>query len=156
MKRGCRSNERSGWMEMREKKLIELYAFAVRYARAYRNQFVEVDDLAHEMMLAVLKTRWRGGAYATRIMRNRFLDLARRGKLERVHSVPFESPEVQNKFVSDLAQIEAGIEVSHLMEQLPRKQASVLIRFMQGGSTGVSRMTVHRYIKQARELVNSK
>ena len=142
-------------MEMRDKKLIALYAFAVKYARSFRNSFVEVDDLAHEMMVAVMQSRWKDDAYATRVMRNRFYNLIRRGKVERRFNVPFEAPEVQNKFVTEEERWDARIEISCLLKKITPKKAKVLMSVMQGKATGVSRMTAHRYLKQTRELVIS-
>ena len=140
---------------IREKKLIELYAFACKYARSFRNTFVEVDDLAHEMMLAVMKARWKDDAYATRVMRNRFYDLARRGKIERGYSAPFDSPEVQNKSVTEDVRWDARIEVDCLLKRVTHKQAKVLMSVMQGKVSGVSRWTEHRYVRKARELAIS-
>lgn len=142
----------------REKKLIELYKFAVKYARSFRNTFVEVDDLAHEMMLAVLKARWRDEAYATRVMRNRFLDLARRGKLEREFAVPFESAEVQNGFTSEDRRWDARLTLDLLANLLPALQARILKQFIQGRSTEeirkrerISTKTVYRCMGRIKE-----
>ena len=141
---------------MREKKLVELYAFAIRYAHSFRNTFVEVDDLAHEMMLAVMKARWKDDAYATVIMRNRFYDLARRGKLEREFSVPFDSPETQRAYSLDT--IDANLIVDAMLKVLPKRQSRILNYILQGRSTHeikrrerVSAKTVYRCMNKARE-----
>jgi RNA polymerase sigma factor (sigma-70 family) len=142
----------------RERKLIELYEFAIRYARSFHSAFIEADDLAQEMMLAVMKTRWKSDAYATTVMKNRFLDLARRGKLERGYYAPFDSPEVQRVCSNDYTYVNLTIEGA--LKALPKRQSQILKHVLQGRSTceirrceRVSAKTVYRCIARSRELL---
>jgi len=138
---------------LRENKLTELYKFAVKYARSFRSAYVEADDLAQEMMLAVMKVKWKSDAYATTVMRNRFYDLMKRAKVEREHHVPFDAPEVQSKYVCEDARWDARINVDRVFNSLPPAHAKVLIRMLRGEALGVSQRTAYRYQREARSRV---
>ena len=138
---------------IRERKLIELYKFAMKYARSFRTTYLEAEDLAQEMMLAVMKSQWKSDEYATRVMRNKFFDLLRRSKFERGFSVAYDSPEVQNQYRDDESVIDMYLSTSFILDRLPTKQAKVIRHILQGKHTGVSRMTEHRYLCKVRSLV---
>ena len=138
---------------LREKKLTELYKFAIKYAHSFRNTMVEVDDLAQEMMLAVLQAPWKSDSYATRVMRNRFYDMVKRGKIERKYHAPFDSPEVQNKAVMEEDRWTERINAEQMIAALPAHLSQVLMQMIRGERRDVSQRTAYRYLKDARELV---
>lgn len=145
-------------MGLEEKKLIELYRFAIAYAKVCRTYLIEVDDAVQEMMIVALKLSDKPEKYIRQSMRNRYLNLLRRGKLvARYHvsgldnlvSEPYEDPVLKR-------------EAKNLLEQLFKiisKDQTVRLKKIGLGFTeeemGVSRMTVWRTLKRARETLKS-
>ena len=146
---------------LREKMLLELYEFALKYARVYRSHFIEIDDAINEMMLALHTTRWKNVEYMKEVMRKRLHRMVWKEKhyRELVSKHPWPSARVD---VEESSKWDAKIMVDELLSKCSKAQRSTMTTLLQGynvnetaGMNHTNRRTVHRHILKARELLTT-
>lgn len=143
-------------MTMREEKLVNLYEWAVKYARIKRSNLVEVHELANEMLLYLMQERWRSLEFAKCIMRRRASDYQRHLRVIRAYELPEMEDEV---CISDDDMLEARDQVREILRR-SRPKDRIIIRHLLQGSTiqetsylaSTPRRTIHRIIRRIRQV----
>ena len=148
-------------MKLPERTWVELYEFAIKYARVCRSHCAEVDEAVNEMMIEVLKAKeWKSPEYAKRMMRNRMMDIFRHDSA--VHRWERPLDEGVEVYRQESDRWDVKIMVDELLASVPKKQARTYRHIMTGRTIneitareGINRSTVHRHISRARELMTA-
>lgn len=144
-----------------EREWLDLYEWALKYARGCRPNLLEIEDVMQEMIIAVLGKRWKSAEYAKQAMRNKLIDLVRRGELGRKLFISLDEHEIE-KPVFDEDIWEARDLVCRLMEKSEGLQAKVLDHLLIGRTIEeiallekLSLRTVYRYIQKSRNILDT-
>lgn len=143
---------------LREKKLLELYDWALRYAKACRFYSMDVDETANELVLCIMRSNWVSLEYAKQVMRRHYVDVIKRERRREAMEIKYPWP--RRVDVEESRRWDAKIMVDELLAKLSKKQTRTLSHLLEGysinetaGATHADRRTVHRHILKARELL---
>ena len=114
-------------MQIRSRRFDKLYDFARRYASVCRSPLVDKDDAVQEMMVAVVKVRWRNWKYAKAVMRHHYINLINKEKV-RVKYVEFvgEYPQVVVKFREGRAWLQ------EILAQVGKEETLLVLKLHEG------------------------
>ena len=148
--------------QIRDRRLEKMYKWSVKYAQVNRNRYVEVDDMAHEIMCAILmKKQWKNEEYAKQSMRNKLVDLIRKGKITEKYHEAIENCDENCFVISDEDKLDAKMMVAKLLENCNQNMKPIFNQIMNGNTIDevtrlekISRRTIHRYLSYAREFLS--
>lgn len=148
-------------MSVKDKLLLELYEWALRYALVKKNNLVEVEDAVQEMVLAVVNLKWRNMKYAKQVMRNRLTDLFNHNlKSKSVYLEDEGDTQVLSIFSDEDGRMNAKDMVLYLKSRLSLRKNIVIDRMLEGHTVkeivkkeGISRMSIHRYLKESKTIL---
>ena len=144
---------------LRDKKLLELYDWALRYAKACRFYSMDVDEVANELVMRIMRSKWVSPEYTKQIMRRHYIDIIKREKRRTAMELKYPWPS-HCVDVEEPRKWDAKIMVDELLTKLSKKQVHTMKHLLEGyninetaSRTHTNRRTIHRHILKARELL---